>query len=408
MELDHARFLNRLETLAQFGASGVFKGVVRPAYSEPDLAARDWIAQEMEQIGLEVQFDPVGNLFGLTEGQSILLGSHTDSQPQGGWLDGALGVIAALEIAQASMEAGGPPISVVNFQDEEGRFGVTTGSAIWSGVLPLEQADRIVDARGESFAQARSKLGMRAQGWVDPARFSAFLEMHIEQGPVLDQRELGIGVVSNIVGIRDMRVQIDGEQNHAGTTPMSMRKDAFQALASFAVTLNANIASYVTPETVWTIGHVDLVPNAASVVPGTVTFAMQWRDASLERLDHIQDCIFDTLQMVCAEHGVTFSCSEPLGIVPTQMDQSVQTALQHAAQELTPSLWIDMPSGALHDAANVAKLMPTGMLFVPSIGGLSHTFTEHTDPKDLFRGLDVLAAGVTRLWRRNSFPSHIA
>lgn len=112
--------------------------------------------------------------------------------------------------------------------------------------------------------------------------------------------------------------------------------------------------------------------------------------------------------MVCAEHGVTFSCSEPLGIVPTQMDQSVQTALQHAAQELTPSLWIDMPSGALHDAANVAKLMPTGMLFVPSIGGLSHTFTEHTDPKDLFRGLDVLAAGVTRLWRRNSFPSHIA
>ena len=143
LQVNPERFLKTLHQLREFGAAGVGKGVVRPAYSPQDIAARDWIAQQIRSAGLDARFDPVGNLFGLATDKSLLLGSHTDSQPEGGWLDGALGVMAALEIARARKEQGGPPVSVVNFQDEEGRFGVTTGSAVWSGQLSLESADQI-------------------------------------------------------------------------------------------------------------------------------------------------------------------------------------------------------------------------------------------------------------------------
>src|SRR6056297_2859532 len=145
LPIDPDRFLDDLHALRQFGASGVGKGVVRPAYSEADIAARDWLAGKMRDAGLRVHVDPVGSVFGLAEGPSLLLGSHSDSQPEGGWLDGALGVVSALEVARAAKEAGGPPVSVVSFQDEEGRFGVTTGSAAWTGALPREQVDGLVD-----------------------------------------------------------------------------------------------------------------------------------------------------------------------------------------------------------------------------------------------------------------------
>src|SRR6056297_1636168 len=172
------RFLADLHRLREFGAAGVGKGVVRPAFSAPDIAAREWLAEEMRAAGLTPQFDPVGNLFGLAEGKSLLIGSHSDSQPEGGWLDGALGVIAGLEIARASIEAGGPAISVVSFQDEEGRFGVTTGSSIWAGVRSLGEVDALTDSGGTSFAAARGRMAEMAGDFVDPARFSTFLEMH--------------------------------------------------------------------------------------------------------------------------------------------------------------------------------------------------------------------------------------
>src|SRR6056297_3935369 len=213
--VDPDRFLADLHRLREFGAAGVGKGVVRPAYSAPDIAARDWLAGRMREAGLVPHVDPVGNHFGLAEGRSILVGSHSDSQPEGGWLDGALGVMAALEIARASRESGGPPISVVSFQDEEGRFGVTTGSAIWSGNLSLDDADRQTDREGVSFAEACAGMAHLAGDFVDPAHFTGFLEMHIEQGPWLEQAGEAVGVVTDIVGIRDMRITLEGQQNHA-------------------------------------------------------------------------------------------------------------------------------------------------------------------------------------------------
>lgn len=389
--VDPARFLSDLHTLRQFGACG--PGVKRRAFTPEDIAARDWIAQQMQEAGLQTHFDPAGNLFGLAgDGPSLLLGSHSDSQPEGGWLDGALGVIAALEIARASKAAGGPALSVVNFQDEEGRFGALTGSSVWSGKLPLAEADKLVATDGESFAEARASLGARAGDFLPHDRFTGFLEMHIEQGPVLDQAGEAIGVVTGIVGLRQLQVTITGQQNHAGTTPMAQRKDAFTAVARLASALETGMANIVTPQSVWTIGHLRLEPNASSIVPGRAVCTIQWRDASADRLDRMETVITNALQEAAAQTGCAVHVDRLRhDLVPVPLDEGIQSACAQAAQEMAPGSWREMPSGALHDASNLADLMPVGMLFVPSINGISHAFEEDTHKADLVTGLKVLA-----------------
>ncbi|SEO86489.1 N-carbamoyl-L-amino-acid hydrolase [Salinihabitans flavidus] len=397
MNTNPDRFLADLHRLREFGAAGVGKGVARPAYTAPDIAAREWLMAQLRQIGLEVVVDPVGSVWGLAEGPSLLLGSHTDSQPEGGWLDGALGVIAALEIARAAQEAGGPAVSVVSFQDEEGRFGVTTGSTVWSGALPLEKADTLTDRDGVTFAQARARMAHLAGDFVDPARFTGYIEMHIEQGPWLEKAGEAIGVVTDIVGIRDMRITFEGAQNHAGTTPMHLRKDAFQGLADFTARINAAFRNVVTPATVWTTGHVAVHPNASSIVPGKVTFSMQWRDGDAERLRRMEAIIRETAEAVAEERGLTLSTGPMLGLEPVAMDAGLRAALRDAAEEAAPGRWREMPSGALHDATNVAAHLPVAMVFVPSIGGISHDFAEDTDEADLVVGLKVLAGAAARV-----------
>lgn len=392
------RFLADLHKLREFGAAGVGKGVVRPAYSEADIAARRWLAGRMKDTGLSVHVDPVGSVFGLAEGRSLLVGSHSDSQPEGGWLDGALGVIAGLEVARASVEAGGPAVSVVSFEDEEGRFGVTTGSAVWSGTLALDKADGLTDRDGVTFGSARGLMPDRADSFVDPSRFTGFLEMHIEQGPVLDREGEGIGVVDAIVGIRDMKITFTGEQNHAGTTPMQGRRDAFQALSQFNTLIAERFANVVTPRTVWTIGHVTLHPNASSIVSGRVTFSMQWRDGDADRLGRMETIIRETAEEVAKSGGFGLDFGPMLGLEPVDMDMRLRGALETAAETEVPGRrWRAMPSGALHDATNVSKLMPVAMLFVPSINGISHAFGEDTDEADLITGLRVLARAVQAL-----------
>ncbi|NVO56227.1 Zn-dependent hydrolase [Rhodobacteraceae bacterium B1Z28] len=386
MAIDEKRFLADLHKLREFGASGVGKGVVRPAFSDADTAARRWLSSRMQEAGLQPHFDPVGNLFGLAQGPSLLMGSHSDSQPEGGWLDGALGVIAALEIARASDR----PISVVSFQDEEGRFGVTTGSAIWSGGLKLSDADALTDHAGTTLAAARASMRNLTQGFVDPGQFTGFIEMHIEQGPSLDTAGDLIGVVTDIVGIRDMVICFEGQQNHAGTTPMHLRRDAFQALSLFNSEIATRFQNVVTPQTVWTIGHVDLHPNASSIVPGRARFSMQWRDQDSDRLMRMEQIIRETAQKIADRSGMALSFGPLLGLEPVAMDKSLQKRLETGAQRVAPGKWRHMPSGALHDATNVARLMPVAMLFVPSINGISHDFAEDTSEDDLIAGLRVL------------------
>ncbi len=395
--LNPDRFLNDLHALRAIGAAGVGKGVQRRAFSAEDIAAREWLATRFQDAGLTPHFDPAGSVWGLADGPSLLLGSHSDTQPEGGWLDGALGVIAGLEIARANIESGGPAVSVVSFQDEEGRFGGTTASALWSGVTKLEEMDPVTDDGGITFAEARRSMAHLANGWVDPEQFTGFVEMHIEQGPWLDLAGEQIGVVTDIVGIRDLRITFEGAQNHAGTTPMSTRKDAFQMLSAFNQALNKELHKVVTESTVWTIGHVSLHPNASSVVPGRVTFSMQWRDASEARLQQMDGIIRRVAQECASQFGGTVSIGGEWSLPPTQMAPRIKDALAQSALELAPDSHRLMPSGALHDAANVANILPVGMLFVPSINGVSHVFEEDTKETDLVKGLEVLARAVARL-----------
>lgn len=397
MKIDEDRFLSDLHTLRGFGAAGVGKGVVRPAYSPADVDARKWLAGKMQEAGLRVEMDAMGNLFGLAEGPSILMGSHSDSQPEGGWLDGALGVIAALEVARASRAAGGPAVSVVSFQDEEGRFGVTTGSAVWGGHLSLAEADKLTDHAGAALGDAREAVAHMVTGDVSPDQFSGFVELHIEQGPTLDTSGEQIGVVTEIVGIRDMKITFEGQQNHAGTTPMHLRKDAFQAVSSFNALLNDRLRNVVTPQTVWTIGHVSLHPNASSIVPGRAVFSMQWRDGQTDRLARMETVIRETATEVAEAQGMSLSFGPMLGLEPVTMDNSLRAALETGAEAVAPGNWRKMPSGALHDATNVSRHLPVAMLFVPSIGGLSHTFEEDTREDDLVAGVEVLAQAVAAL-----------
>ena len=398
MEIDPARFLADLHALRSFGASGVGKGVVRPAFSAADVAARDWLAGRMAEAGLRVEMDAMGNLFGLAEGPSILLGSHSDSQPEGGWLDGALGVVAGLEVARAAREAGGPAVSVVSFQDEEGRFGGLTGSSVWSGYTPLETVDEVTDYEGLALRNARAVLGERVTGLVDPAQFTGFIETHIEQGLTLDAAD-----EQNWRGHRDCRHARDSDHlyrtaepcgDHADATCGAMPSRVLRRSTPCSMTV---CAMWVTPTTVWTIGHVTLHPNASSIVPGRASFSMQWRDGDADRLRRMERIVRETAQEVAEGRGLEVSFGPMWELEPTAMDARLRAALAQAAEAVAPGKWREMPSGALHDATNVARLMPVAMLFVPSIDGISHAFEEDTDEADLVAGLKVLAGAVAAL-----------
>jgi N-carbamoyl-L-amino-acid hydrolase len=307
-------------------------------------------------------------------------------------------VIAALEVARTAREQGGPPVSVVSFQDEEGRFGALTGSAVWSGKLSLEDADTLVATDGTGFADARARVADLAEGFVDPSRFSAFIEAHIEQGPVLDAAGEAVGVVTGIVGLRQLSVTITGQQNHAGTTPMAQRADAFAAAARVSALLPERFANIVTPQSVWTIGHIRVHPNASSIVPGRAEFTLQWRDIDADRLDRMEAAIVALLDEVSATTGCKV-CAERLrqDLSPVPMDAHLQGVLADAAEAVAPGRWRSMPSGALHDASNLSRVMPVAMLFVPSINGISHDFAEDTADDDLAMGVRVLCDAVERL-----------
>ncbi|MEM0947859.1 MAG: hydantoinase/carbamoylase family amidase [Pseudomonadota bacterium] len=394
MDIKPERFLADLRELRTFGACGT--GVIRPAFSDADIAARRWYADRCTGAGLEARIDSAGNVWGLAAGRGILTGSHTDTQPEGGWLDGALGTIAGLEVARAAREAGGPPISAVSFQDEEGRFGALTGSDIWSGRLTVVAADGLRADDGATFGDARRGLPSTGKA-PSSTMFTGFIELHIEQGPVLDTSGETLGVVTDIVGARQMTVRFAGEQNHAGTTPMRLRRDAVTGFAAFHAELKQCFGAHLGADTVWTIGQVDVRPNASSVVPGEVRFTVQWRDPSEARLSDMEAAARAAVTKVAAAHHLEASISDAWALSPAKMDARLVDACAGAAEGVAPGRWRRMISGAIHDARNVARLMPSAMLFVPSIGGVSHTFDEDTREKDLVAGLRALAAAAAQI-----------
>ncbi|MGY6634363.1 MAG: hydantoinase/carbamoylase family amidase [Alkalilacustris sp.] len=402
MQIDPDRMLADLDHLRSIGGQGT--GVARRAFSDPDVAARAWLARRITDAGLEAVVDRNGNLFGLPpgEGPCLLVGSHSDTQPLGGWLDGAWGVACGLELARAAQAAGGPRIAVVSFQDEEGRFGRLTGSTVWAGLASQDEVDAYTDQDADrdpiTWAAARRRAGDIAPlGEVSPDRFVGFIEPHIEQGPVLDGAGDAVAVVDTIVGSRQWTMRLEGEANHAGTTPMRLRRDALQGYIALAGAVNAAFGPMAGPRTVWTLGRVVVEPNAPSIVPGAVSFTVQMRDPEAARLDAMAARALELAQATAAERDLRLHATGGLGFEPVALDPRLRAALEDAAEATAPGRWRRLPSGALHDASNVAAVLPSAMIFAPSIRGISHNPDEDTRREDLALALHTLAHAVTRL-----------
>jgi N-carbamoyl-L-amino-acid hydrolase len=393
-EIDCDAVLADLYSLRRIGRDRT--GVSRTAYSEADMEARRWLAARMREIGLIDAIDGVGNVVGRDPHarRTLLLGSHSDSVPAGGWLDGALGVAYALEAARAWNKAGADPnvgIDVVSFADEEGAFLGCLGSRAFCGELGAEAIDAASN-RGMPLRRALSEAGLNGSTvkQIDPARHIAYLEAHIEQGPVLEQTRDEIGLVEGIVGMRRMRVRFVGRADHAGTTPMAMRADAAAALFAFADRVREGFAHEAASRAVWNIGIVQVGPGAANVVPGLAELVLEFRDSSDASLDRLAELALALVAASDGRNGVAASAEPIGGLRPTSMDPRLVARFERAAIARGARAR-RMSSGAGHDGMILASHVPAGMMFVPSIGGRSHDVAEDTDEADIRLGAKVFA-----------------
>ena len=395
--IDPDRLLSDLRHLRSIGAQG--RGVVRPAFSPKDMEARRWLKDRYEAAGLEAAIDGVGNVLGRSRrpGRALLVGSHSDTQPTGGWLDGALGVIYALEVVRAlaaDRETRALPVDAVSFQDEESRFVGCLGSRSLTGTLSTEVEKAAVDNGGVTLADALREAGLAdaPRLRLSRERYAGFVEAHIEQGPDLEDSNRKIGVVTGIVGLRAVRFTFRGQQNNAGTTMMARRRDASTALYELAHRINQEFPKVAGPRSVWTMGRLRVEPNAASIVPGYADMDLQFRDASEAPLDAFEKVVARLVAEMNARGGIVIEAvPSRTPIPPTMMDADLQEHIARAAERHAPGKWQHMPSGAFHDAGFISASLPSAMLFIPSIGGISHDFAEDSRDEDIVLGCQVLA-----------------
>ena len=398
-QIDPERLLGDLKTLRSFGACG--DGVVRQAFTEVDLASRRWLVERMTEAGLDARIDGVGNVVGRSPraGRALLMGSHSDTQPRGGWLDGALGVIYALEVARALAEDPASvslPLDIASWMDEEGHYLGCLGSASFTESLDDEAVRRATNGDGQSVAEALDAAGLASEppARLEPDRHGAYLEAHIEQGPVLESEGKRIGVVTSIVGMRTCTIALAGQQNHAGTTPMALRRDAGDALIVLAGKLREALRGLLAERSVFTIGRVVFDPGADSVIPGRAEMSLQFRDRDEAVLDRMAEAVHRLIAEANAAGPVAVEVTESAELEGAPMDEGLQDHLAAAAEQHAPGNWMRLPSGAAHDAQLFARRLPAGMVFVPSIGGVSHDFAEDTAEADIVLGCQVLASAA--------------
>jgi N-carbamoyl-L-amino-acid hydrolase len=388
------RFLADLHALRRIGAFRT--GVHRPTYTPEDMQSREWLMARMAEAGLVPEMDGIGNVLGRHPGPGpkFLAGSHIESQNEAGWLDGALGVVSALALARAGL-----PADVIAFADEEGHYGSFLGSRSFTGLLDEAEIDAQVNRyHGKPLRQALEEAGLagRPRMAMEAGRYKGFVEMHIEQGTTLEAAGEQVGVVTGIVAIWQYRIVIEGQQDHAGGTTMAERRDAGLAAVRLLAWLDAEFPKHAAERTVWTCGRIALSPGAASIIPGRAEVLFQFRDISVEVLERLDALLRRGVQ----ESNRRERCVATIEVLgqsaPALCDAGWQEALAGAAEALAPGKWRRMPSGAGHDAQYMARVMPSAMLFVPSIGGISHHWAEDTKGEDLAMGVRVLAEGVGR------------
>jgi len=403
--VDGSRVLADLNALRSIGAYKT--GVHKPTFSEPHLRSLQWLAQQLPEAGLAATIDGIGNVLGTSAkpGPKLLAGSHLESQNFAGWLDGPLGVVYALEAARVINPDPGTigAVEVASWCDEEGHFGHFLGSRSYVGRVTENEIDAARDrTSGRTMRQALNDVGLAGRPRVsaERARHIGYLEAHIEQGETLESGNLKIGVVTSIVGIWQYRITFTGEQNHAGTTRMAVRKDAGLALARFCVAIDDRFPALCGPRTVWTTGRITLDPGAPSIIPGAAEMLFQIRDEDPRVIAHLEDCLRAMAADVAAQGRCSAAVERIRTGAPAMMDAAFQEAIEAASLAFAGGKSLRMPSGAGHDAQILATIMPAGMLFVPSIGGVSHHWTENTADADIVTGAEVFVDTSRRLLQR--------
>lgn len=400
--VDGGRILERVHEMAKIGRSPQ-GGVNRIAYSSADLQCRAYVVELMRAAQLEIRVDAAGNIIGRREGSSaklpiLLTGSHLDSVPEGGIYDGTIGVITAIEVAQVLAErrlSTRHPLEVIVFQnEEEGLFGSRAICGDLSNRdlnLPSQSGKTIREGIEYIGGNPRELASARRR----PGDVAVYLEYHIEQGPVLENDGIDIGIVEGIVGVNRWEVTIDGFSNHAGTTPMNRRKDALLVAARFIEAVN-RIVRETSGLQVGTIGRIRVLPNAPNVIPGKVILSLDLRDLDSAGIESLYEEIASAGKQIATSGGATITFKQTSVQVPALTDARVRQSIFDSAVELGLTTKV-LRSGAGHDAQAIARIAPMGMIFIPSLEGISHTPEEYSRPTDIVNGANVALRTLLKL-----------
>ena len=396
------RLIQHLQDLSNFGKNPQ-GGVSRVAYTDADLKGREYAMRLMREAKLQVTVDLAGNIVGSRAGSDpslppILIGSHIDSVPEGGNYDGDVGSLGAIEVAQTLSEGGVTlrhPLQVIVFQNEEG--GTIGSQAISSGLD--ERILSLVSQSGKTIRDGTKLVGgdpaRLAEAKRAPGSITGYLELHIEQGGTLEKEKIAIGVVEGIVGILHSDVTVEGFANHAGTTPMDQRRDALLAASKLIEAVNRVVTS-IPGRQVGTVGKIQVWPGAYNVIPGKVVFGLELRDLDSAKVRSMFEKIVAEAKQISNASGTTIRFTEPVVSEPALTDKRFQKLIDDTARELGFSTKL-MPSGAGHDAQEIAVIGPVGMIFIPSVGGISHSPREFSRPEDIENGANVLLHTLLKL-----------
>ncbi len=403
--INQSRLESSLLTLGEIGRNPVTGGINRRAFSASDLEARRWFASQLEMAGMSVEIDPVANIIGTLPGtgsgrSSLVLGSHLDSVPEGGRFDGALGLMVALELVHTMTDLGislEHTLEIVSFSDEEGGL---VGSRGWIGTFDDSDLARIYGGRslGELLAEMGLEPDQTRNAQRSEGEIAAYLEMHIEQGRILEREGLQVGIVEGIVALDEYEITVTGIANHAGTTRMPDRHDPVAAAARMITCVREEVLN-LGGDLVGTVGVVEVEPGAPNVIPSTARFTIDIRDPSRLVLQRALDNLRARFNGIAREEKVEVEWSTLAQIPPAPADRGVMQALLEAATRYGYRHRV-MPSGAGHDAQSIAAIAPMGMIFAMSVGGLSHTPAEFTRIEDAASGADVLLQTLLLLDRR--------
>ncbi len=409
MHIDIERLKRTLFELSRFGFNEADNGIYRIGFSAADMAARRWLLQALERDGLAPRMDGAGNVwgrYGPPDAPSVTLGSHLDSVPAGGMFDGALGVVAALEVLRRLKEEQvelALPVELVATAEEEGRYGGMFGAQAIAGELTPGGILGMHDPDGCRLADALEAAGLEPLKALEarraPGSMRAFVELHVEQGPVLEQSGKTIGVVDCIAGVFKWIVHLIGKADHAGTAPMNMRSDAFMGLADFAHEIPRLIDEDGTERSRLTVGKVELRPGSPHTIPGEAIFTLVGRDTDEAVMRALCNACRKSLSAIARRHKLMFEYEEISWLKPVACSPEIVECLERLAEKRGCS-WQRMPSGAGHDTQFMAGITQAGMLFVPSVGGVSHSPDEWTHWSDVETGANLLLDAALELASR--------